>query len=173
MNAVEGRSHYSIWAIASAPLVLSFDLSNTALLDKLWPIVAAPEVLQINAATAGGHPGTLIAQSSTRPANATWKKQTLTSQWQLWAKPLGASKGVAVLAVNFDGSINVTVPINLALLPLQWWGDAEVMESAMPPRTVRARDVWVGRELGSRSARTFDWRVEIAPHDCKLFVLRT
>jgi hypothetical protein len=32
-------------AISSAPLVLSFDLNNTALLDKLWPIIAAPEVL--------------------------------------------------------------------------------------------------------------------------------
>jgi len=35
-------------------LVLSFDLNDTALLDKLWPIIAAPEVLAINSATAGG-----------------------------------------------------------------------------------------------------------------------
>jgi alpha-galactosidase len=42
MNPTEGRSHFSVWAIASAPLVLSFDLNNTALLDKLWPIIAQP-----------------------------------------------------------------------------------------------------------------------------------
>jgi hypothetical protein len=35
MNPMEGQSHFSVWAIASAPLVLSFDLNNTALLDKL------------------------------------------------------------------------------------------------------------------------------------------
>jgi hypothetical protein len=86
MNPTEGRSHFSVWAIASAPLVLSFDLNNTALLGKLWPIIAQPEVLEINAATEGGHPGTLIAQSSIRPANAKSshsKTQELTTQWQL------------------------------------------------------------------------------------------
>lgn len=48
MDAVEWQTHFSSWAINSAPLVLGMDLTDSNMLDRVWPIIANKEVIAIN-----------------------------------------------------------------------------------------------------------------------------
>lgn len=47
-NAAESRSHFSAWAMVSAPLILGFDLSNETKLAAAWPVISNKEVLEIS-----------------------------------------------------------------------------------------------------------------------------
>jgi alpha-galactosidase len=53
------RAHLGSWAIISAPLYLSFDLRDSARMDRSWPLISNAEVLAVNQAWAG-HPGRLV-----------------------------------------------------------------------------------------------------------------
>ena len=154
----------SVWAVVSAPLVLSFDLNDTAKLERLWPIVANPAVLEINSAWAG-HPGTLIAASDPPPQNGTdptHAHDRLTQQWQVWAKPIGTGR-VAVLGLNLDGVATVDIPFTFAQVPAQWWGGAV-------PTAVEVSDAWTGQGLGRAEARV--QMAAVGPRGCRLLVLR-
>jgi hypothetical protein len=53
-----------MWAIVSSPLVLSVDLTNTAMLDRVWPILSNREVIGVNQHWAGS-PGQLLLTEAT------------------------------------------------------------------------------------------------------------
>ena len=72
-NASESRSHFGAWAIISSPLILSFDLSKSELLDAMWPIITNRAVIAVNQKWAG-HPGRRVHSATSS---------------QVWAKPLG------------------------------------------------------------------------------------
>ena len=65
------QTHFSLWAIMSSPLVLGFDLTNSILVDRVWPIVTNTEVVVVSQ-NWGGHPGRRAAYAST---NSTYKSQ--------------------------------------------------------------------------------------------------
>ena len=41
----EDQSHFCAWAIVSSPLVLGFDLTDSATMDRVWPIISNHEVV--------------------------------------------------------------------------------------------------------------------------------
>ncbi len=47
LNSVEWQTHFSAWAINSAPLILGMDLRDFAAVDAVWPVIANPEVLRV------------------------------------------------------------------------------------------------------------------------------
>ena len=55
-NAAESRSHFSAWAIVSAPLVLGFDLSDDSKIAAAWPIVSNKEAIAISQTWVHGTP---------------------------------------------------------------------------------------------------------------------
>jgi hypothetical protein len=55
----EDRSHFHAWAVVSSPLVLGYDLRNTSITERIWPIISNRRVVQINQRWAG-HPGRLV-----------------------------------------------------------------------------------------------------------------
>jgi len=68
-NAAESRSHFSAWAVVSAPLVLGFDLHNEEQMAVAWPFISRREVIAINQAWVRGAPspsGRLLKQWKTR-----------------------------------------------------------------------------------------------------------
>ena len=107
LSRTEARSHFGAWCVVSSPLVLSFDFTNSTLLDEVWPTVTNRDALAINEAWAGAS-GTLFAASAevttftpcgfTRDSSCTWPL------WWSWAKPLPATDAraslVAVLLMN-------------------------------------------------------------------------
>jgi hypothetical protein len=66
-NAAESRSHISAWAIVSSPMTLSFDLSDDAKLNAVWPVISNKEVIEI---------------SQTWVANESQPSGRLLKQWQ-------------------------------------------------------------------------------------------
>eukprot|EP00041_Stephanoeca_diplocostata_P025750 m.681930 g.681930 ORF g.681930 m.681930 type:complete len:200 (-) comp22815_c0_seq8:4851-5450(-) len=59
LRSDEERSHWSMWSIVSAPLVLGFDMSDATVMDRVWDTITNTAALDINHAWAGD-PGTLI-----------------------------------------------------------------------------------------------------------------
>ena len=50
---IESRTHFGAWCITSSPLILSFDLTNIALLKDVWSIIANKQALAVNQAWDG------------------------------------------------------------------------------------------------------------------------
>ena len=55
----EEQSHWGLWCIVSAPLILGLDMSQKDTMDRVWDTITNTDALAINAAWAG-HPGTLV-----------------------------------------------------------------------------------------------------------------
>ena len=77
-----------------------------------------------------------------------------------------------MLALNFDGNATVTVPINLAQFPAQWWGDAKLAASGLPPSSVSVRDVWARKAVGRATAASPWVTPPLPPRDCALLILK-
>eukprot|EP00039_Didymoeca_costata_P027722 m.19038 g.19038 ORF g.19038 m.19038 type:complete len:663 (-) comp6470_c0_seq1:97-2085(-) len=64
----EERTHWGLWCIMSAPLVLGFDLTDKVTMDRVWSTITNTDALAINDAWAG-LPGTLVkSYPSTDPS---------------------------------------------------------------------------------------------------------
>ncbi|CAJ1420135.1 unnamed protein product [Effrenium voratum] len=53
------RTHWALWCIVSSPLILGFDMNDTATMDRVWPTITNRDALAISEAWVG-NPGTLI-----------------------------------------------------------------------------------------------------------------
>ena len=96
-NATEDRSHFGAWAIVSSPLILSFNLSDQARMQRAWSIISNRAVLEVNQRWVGS-PGRRVALASDR-------------SWQAWAKPMGPSS-YAVFLLNAGAStVNISLPL--------------------------------------------------------------
>jgi len=117
-NITQSRTHFGAWCIVSAPLYLSFDLTDVATVDLVWSIISNKEAIAVNQAW-HGHPGRLVKDYG---------------NFQLWAKRL-ADGAQAALMLNRRDSIvkNVTVPVKML--------GAELAKGAT------ARDVWAKRDM--------------------------
>ena len=38
LRSDEERTHWGLWCVISAPLVLGTDLSNVTIMDRIWPV---------------------------------------------------------------------------------------------------------------------------------------
>ena len=115
-NATEDRSHFGLWSVVSAPLILGFDLTDAHILTRVWDIITNEEAIAVNQAW-HGHPGRLVAEklTATAPPMPRFNDSTPVSMrgdgrhhgtappasWQVWAKDMGPGKQ-AVLLVNAD-----------------------------------------------------------------------
>ena len=63
LTHAETRTHFGAWAIVSSPLVLSHDVTNSKVMDAVWPLISNKEAIAINQAWAG-HSGSPFAQSN-------------------------------------------------------------------------------------------------------------
>lgn len=62
LTVTEAQTHFGAWAIVSSPLVLSFDLTDTATLEKHWQTITNTDVIEVNQDYAG-FSGSRFAQS--------------------------------------------------------------------------------------------------------------
>ena len=109
MTHTESRTHFAMWAVTSAPLILSIDLADAAVVEANWGVVANREVISVSQ-TWSGHPGYLV-QSASKTFVATcvaWTCENHTlPEHQIWAKPQ-PNGTFAVLLVNIDiGAVRV------------------------------------------------------------------
>lgn len=62
-SLVEQRTHFGLWAVLSSPLTLSMDLTNSSVVDAVWPIITNVDAIAVNQAWAG-NPGGVFEESS-------------------------------------------------------------------------------------------------------------
>jgi len=176
------RAHFGAWCVVSAPLVLGLDLTDTANLASVVPIVTNPEAIAVNQQWAG-HPGRLVAQfdppaappaapapavrrrafsageasaGEGRPAGEAALPSAAKAKVQVWAKP--QPKGtVAVYVVNPAASGNAArVSVGFEALGLA-------------ATSASVRDLWARQEAGHTKGATLT--VEVAPLDSAFLLL--
>lgn len=59
LRSDEERTHWGLWVINSAPLILGLDMNVSATMDRIWSTITNTDALAISDAWAG-HPGTLV-----------------------------------------------------------------------------------------------------------------
>jgi alpha-galactosidase len=144
--------HFSAWVIISAPLIISFDVTNETVMDELWPIISNKEVLEISQTYAGFSGGIFKNSKDTVVLDTInhalmekgMTEEHLASQgplvvprFQYLYKPLGPEK-IAVLIMN-HGNTTANAAFNYREVPgLNW-------------KYVNVRNPWDHHNLGPSS----------------------
>jgi len=55
----EDRAHFGAWCVVSSPLVLGYDVTDSSVTEKVWPILSNRQAVQVSQQYAG-HPGRLV-----------------------------------------------------------------------------------------------------------------
>lgn len=152
----ESRSHFGAWCVTSSPLVLGFNLTDTAAFEEVYPIISNKLAIEVNQAWAG-HPGRLVKQSSdsltvnvAHTADAAMPDQSCRfevgvvdlfatplceiytfPEWQVWSKPMSVGRA-AVFVVNIGDALSSPIEITLEEIGIT---------SGSP---VRITDIWTG-----------------------------
>ena len=72
LSFTEARTHFALWCVTSAPLILGMDLTNATTVDSVWPIITNTDAIAIDQDYAG-HSGTMFYQSTTQvPSECRW-----------------------------------------------------------------------------------------------------
>lgn len=143
-NTTEDRTHFSAWAISSAPLILGFDAADTATVERVWPIITNAEVLRVSQTWAG----------------SAGRCVTATADYQVWTKPLGGA--AHALLVFSNASVPVDVHVRLT--------DIDPSLNGSVP--VRVRCLYRHRALPPVTGGGGVWTVAgLMPHDSRLVTL--
>lgn len=162
LTDAEARSHFAAWCIVSSPLILSHDVRDDAVMDRVWPIIANKEAIAVNQAWAG-HSGSPFKQSEAHVllkdyhhvVNGVRTAHTApVLSWQYFYKPLGAGK-VAVLLMNHLDTAQ--------LLELQF---SEV--PGLSCSECQVRDVWARADKPGVAAV---FKAQVEGHDAAFLVL--
>jgi len=105
LSLEETRSHFGGWAIVSSPLILSHDVNDDGVMDKIWNMISNREILAVNQGYFGDSGG-IYDVSSERIILQLGKYKTEVPIYQYLSKPVGVNK-VAVLLMNSDGAQKV------------------------------------------------------------------
>jgi len=164
LSNVEQRTQFNAWAIVSSPLILSLDVTDDAIMDAAWPVIANKEVIEVNQAWAG-HSGTAFKSSEevvdfSEPLCEDWKGRkgaTSVPSFQYFYKPLEPD-GVktAVLMMN-NGDDSVTLSLDFADVP------------GVSCTKCHVREIVKHRNLGVREDVLTD--VRVGAHDAAFFVI--
>jgi len=143
----ENRSHFAMWAMLSAPLVIGTDVP--AMKPEIRDILANPQLVAID-------------QDRLGIAAFRW---IATPQVEVWAKPLDGGRW-AIAALNRTGEAR-EVAIDWARYG-ELKDDLKGFKADFAQRQFGLTDVWTGREAGDTSAIL---KRKIAPRDTLAFVL--
>jgi len=160
-NASEDRTHFGAWAIASMPLILSFNWSDPVRMDRAWPIITNYEVLRANQAWEG-HPGTRLTAMQPGPVEAT--------PWQAWAKPLGGGGAFALLLFSTSaGETQISLPLmNVSSRPC-WAG---LQAYWKPSTSLCIRNLYTHKEQLASVLAAGSISVTLETHDSAMYCVR-
>jgi len=138
----EERSHFTLWAIMKAPLLLGNDITSMA--RSTMDIIGNSKIIAINQDPLGVQ------------AFSIWSSDETTKAQQIWAGPLAGGDVVLVLFNRADDNItNITVP----------W---QYIPNLSPDATVILQDLWCNDSDANQSCNTTATRsftTAVAPHD--------
>ncbi|XP_002965742.2 alpha-galactosidase isoform X2 [Selaginella moellendorffii] len=153
MSLAEYRSHFSIWSIMKAPLIIGCELRTIT--KEHLEIYKNTEIIAVNQDSLGiqGRKVSRIGQSEVITSCLTLTKLCVTTQ--VWAGPLSGDR--IVMAAWNRGWKRALITIN--------WYDIGLEPSV----TASVRDLWKHEDWTQRQKDGFE--VEIDSHDCGVYIL--
>lgn len=162
LNIQETRSHFAGWAIVSSPLILSHDVNDKEITDKIWDIISNDEILGVNQAYVGESGGVYDTAIQTIVMDFEGNSPIFIPEYQYLSKPIGNGK-VAVLLMNSADEPR-TLTANFKQIP---YVDCSY-DNQGSHCDYLVRDIWKHSNLG----RFRDsWSVEVESHDAAFIVL--
>jgi len=165
MTLSESRTHFALWCVTSAPLILGYDMTNATIYDAMYPIVSNPQALAINQQWAGW-PGSLVKNASEyfdgdtmHGAQGSTPEKISFALWQIWSKPQPQQRGLhqeAVLIINLSDE-----PQDITLVYTD-------VNTALGTK-VTAIDVWTGQGMHVEQSSTI-FR-NLGPHESRFLLL--
>ena len=151
----EAAAHFGAWCVVSSPLVLSMDLTNATVMDKVWPLVTNTDALRVNQAWAGFSGSVFLSA----PAETVVLRDAVAAEapipaWQAFNKPLSATE-IAVFVMN-HAATSATITIPFSAVP------------GLSSVNVNAYDVWAQKALGPVSN---SWTVQLRSHQSAFVIL--
>jgi alpha-galactosidase len=159
-DAVEDRSHFGAWVITSSPLILGFDVQDSATFARVWDVVTNELAIKINQEWAG-HPGFLLKKTDYVPKMDNAEQDEEGVRWsniKVFLKP--QRRAMAVFVLN-DGRGEENVAISFADLR---WRDLAVPTSGR----VEVTSIWDGKVRYEEGG--FETGA-ISAHDSRLYLV--
>ena len=181
MNETEWQTHFSAWCIVSSPLILGMDLTDSGMLERVWPIITNREVLAINEAWVGDS-GRLVSHdnSTTMAPNCGNGKPCEIPRTLVYAKQLPVPvnhsawgrSAAAVLLVNNDNAKG-TVTVDLDTITVLGNCSVSATTTTNPSTAMvggcAARDAVARLDLSNVTSSRLSATLE--PHASQLIVL--
>lgn len=158
LSLPETRSHFGGWAIVSSPLILSHDVNDNDVTDRIWDIISNREILAVNQAYFGDSGGIYEVSNETITLQH-GNHKTEVPIYQKLSKPLGVNK-VAVLLMN-SGETNRSLKITFGHIP----GLNNDVESNAE---YSVRDLWAHENRGNFKTSI---GVSVNSHDASFFLI--
>lgn len=154
----ETRSHFGGWAIVSSPLILSHDVNDDSVTNRIWDIISNREVLEVNQAYFGDSGGVYDTSNETITLQH-GRYKVVVPVYQYLSKPLGVNK-VAVLLMNSDEAdreLNIT------------FADVPGLDDGTDGTTeYSVRCLWAHQDKGTYQK---SFRVVVNSHDALFFLV--
>lgn len=162
LNLQETRSHFAGWAIVSSPLILSHDVNDDEVMDRIWDIISNDEILAVNQAYVGESGGVYEQANQTILLELDLGSAISIPVYQYLSKPITKNK-VAVLLMN---SANETRTLTANFTNIPYAGCSHDDNGSHCDYLVR--DIWRHSSLG----RFRDsWSVDVESHDAAFITL--
>jgi alpha-galactosidase len=157
MSEAEQRSHFMLWCIAGAPLLIGTDIVHAS--APTLALLTAPELLAVNQDLGAGGKlqGTFVGAATAAGGAGAGTARNQTSS-ELWVKTL-ADGSVVVVVLSLEDTDTVDLLFTWAIIGLP--ADA----------AATARDLWLRKELGSFTGQ-FTVRA-LLPHSAVMVKLTT
>ncbi|ONM05539.1 Alpha-galactosidase 2 [Zea mays] len=156
MSEAEYRSHFSIWALAKAPLLIGCDVR--AMSQQTMGILSNSEVIAVNQGKRQASPFRVPITTTSFTAfryslGAQGKKVQSSNGLEVWAGPLSNNRKAVVLWNRQGYQATITA---------QWSSIGLASSTA-----VTARDLWAHSSFSAQGQLS----ASVPPHDCKMYVL--
>ena len=164
LTVEETRSHFGGWAIVSSPLLLTHDVNNDTVTDRIWDIISNWEVIAINQAYFGDSGGVYFQSDELVVAasdDAVTQSMVKIPAQQYLSKPLGTGR-VALLLMNGSEKVEKLTA---------HFRDVPGLACTKVTRCrCHVRDVWSHRDIGFLYG---SYSVSVGPHDAAFLLLES
>ena len=158
LSLAETRSHFGGWAIISSPLILSHDVNDVRVQDKIWDVISNREIIAVNQAYFGDSGGVYnVANETIVLHHGNYKTEV--PVYQYLSKPLASNK-VAVLLMN-SGETKRVLRAKFTDIP-------GLDENVNNTCEYHVRDLWAHKDMGV--FRNF-FAASVESHDAAFLLL--
>lgn len=160
LNLAETRSHFGAWAVVSSPLILSHNVNNHSVMDRIWDLISNRLMIHINQVYVGDSGGRYYQSSEKVRFHVGGNIWDDIPAVQYLSKPIGDDK-LAVFLMN-SGKTTRSLLTDFRTIPHSVCGCCRIQCS------YRVYNVWDHRSKGIHEG---SYSVQVLPHDAAFLLL--